>query len=81
MLTIITNTLLGINIIAVIYMAVQIGEIIGSINDLYRQLAHHQKDVNELLRANNPNAYYEYKHKNENRIRKEMGIPEKECDK
>jgi len=81
MLTIITNTLLGINIFAVIYMAVQIGEIIGSINDLYRQLAHHQQDVNQLLKANNPNAYYEHKCKNENRIRKEMGIPERECDK
>lgn len=75
MLTIVTNTLLGLTIIAVIYMAVHIVGIVGSINDLYRQLARHQKDVNELLKANNPQAYYDYKVKNENRIRKEMGIP------
>lgn len=76
MLTIITNALMGITIIAVIYMAVHIVGIVGQINDLYRQLAHHQKDVNELLKANNPQAYYNYKVKNENRIRREMGIPE-----
>ena len=60
--------------IAAIYMAVQIGEIIGSINDLYRKLAHHQQDVNELLKANNPQAYRVHKIKQENRIRRENGI-------
>lgn len=75
MLTIVTNTLLGINIIAVIYMAVHIVGMVGSINDLYRQLARHQKDVNELLKANNPQAYRVHKIKQENRIRRENGIP------
>lgn len=76
MLTIITSTLMGITMIAVIYMAVHIVGMVGSINDLYRQLGRHQRDVNELLKANNPQAYYDYKVKNENRIRREMGIPE-----
>lgn len=60
MLTIITNTLLGLSIIAVIIMAVLIAGMVGSINDLYRQLASHQRDVNELLKTNNPQAYYEH---------------------
>lgn len=60
MLTILTNTLMGITMIAVLYMAGRIVRIVGSIHDLYRQLARHQKDVNELLKANNPQAYYDY---------------------
>lgn len=60
MVTIVISALLGLNIIAVIYMAVHIVGMVGSINDLYRQLARHQKDVNELLKANNPQAYYEH---------------------
>lgn len=65
MLTIVTNTLIGITMIAVIIMVVLIVGMVGSINDLYRQLASHQRDVNELLKANNPQAYYDYKVKNE----------------
>lgn len=76
MLTVLTNTLMGATMIAVLYMAGRIYRIVGQINDLYRQLARQQKDVNELLKANNPQAYYNYKLKNENRIRREMGIPE-----
>lgn len=60
MLTIVTNTLMGITMIAVIIMAVLIVGMVGSINDLYRQLASHQKDVNELLKVNNPQAYHEH---------------------
>lgn len=60
MLTIVTNTLMGITMIAVIIMAVLIVGMVGSINDLYRQLASHQRDVNELLKVNNPQAYYDY---------------------
>ena len=75
MLTIVANTLLGLNIIAVIIMAVFIVGMVGSINDLYRQLASHQRDVNELLKENNPQAYRVHKIKQENRIRRENGIP------
>lgn len=60
MLTILTNTLMGATMVAVLYMAGRIVRIVGSINDLYRQLTRHQKDVNELLKANNPQAYYEH---------------------
>lgn len=75
MLTIITNTLMGITMIAVIIMAVLVVGMVGSINDLYRQLASHQRDVNELLKVNNPQAYRAHKIKQENRIRRENGIP------
>lgn len=51
---------MGITMIAVIYMAVHIVGMVGSINDLYRQIERNRQDVNELLKANNPQAYYEH---------------------
>lgn len=78
MLTIVTNTLIAITMVTAIYLVLRVNSLERETEDLYRQLAHHQQDVNELLKANNPKAYYDYKLKDENRIRREMGIPEKE---
>lgn len=76
MSTIVANTLIAITMVTVIYLVLRVNSLERETEDLYRQLAHHQQDVNELLKANNPQAYYDYKRKNESRVLREMGILE-----